>query len=94
MKLDSKRALDYYVGRPLLALLQLAAWLVARVHHRDHAIEPIRSILIVKFQGMGSLLIAKPALVELRRSRPDARILFWVAKCRRSPRRCPSSTKC
>ncbi len=77
MRLGSKKAVDYYIGRPLLALLQLIAWLLGEVLHRNHTIEPVRSILVVKFQGIGSLIIAKPALAELRRRRPDARIVFW-----------------
>jgi ADP-heptose:LPS heptosyltransferase len=77
MRLDSKRALDYYVGRPMLFLLRRAAQLLALVHDRNHATDPVHTILVVKFQGLGSLMIAKPALAELRRQRPHARIIFW-----------------
>jgi ADP-heptose:LPS heptosyltransferase len=77
MRLQSKRSLDYHVGRPVLSALQIAARVLGSVLRRSHAVEPIRSILIVKFQGLGSLVLCKPALAELRRRRPDARILFW-----------------
>ncbi len=77
MRLASKRAIDYYVGRPLLAFLELAARVLALVLHRNHDREPVRSILLVKFQGVGSLVICKPALTALRRHYPDARIVFW-----------------
>src|SRR5437868_3136043 len=77
MRLETKRALDYYVGRPVLAVLNPAARLLGALLRPDHGIEPVRSILIVKFQGLGSLVLAKPSLAELRRSRPGAKILFW-----------------
>jgi ADP-heptose:LPS heptosyltransferase len=77
MKLTSKRAFDYYVGRPLLAGLRLAARVLGAVLHRNHGVDPVRSILVVKFQGLGSLVICKPALARLRRAYPDARIIFW-----------------
>jgi ADP-heptose:LPS heptosyltransferase len=77
MRLRSKRAIDYYVGRPLLTFLELAARVLALVLHRDHAREPVRSILLVKFQGVGSLVICKPALAALRKHYPHARIIFW-----------------
>ncbi len=77
MRLETKRALDYYVGSPLLALLRVAARSLASLRRRDHAPQPIRSVLIVKFQGLGSLVLCKPALAELRRCHPESRILFW-----------------
>ena len=77
MRLATKRALDFYIGRPFLTALQLAARVLGAVLRRDHAIGPVRSILVVKFQGLGSLMICKPALVALRRHYPDARIIFW-----------------
>ncbi len=77
MRLSTKRALDFYVGRPLLALMQGAARVLGAVLRRDHGDLPVRSILIVKFQGIGSLVLAKPALAALRREHPDARIIFW-----------------
>ena len=73
----SKRAIDYYVGRPLLACLEWAARVLALVLHRNHDRDPVRSILLVKFQGVGSLVICKPALAALRKHYPEARILFW-----------------
>lgn len=77
MRLATKRALDFYVGRPVLSLLQAAAWMLGVILRRDHAIAPVRTILVAKFQGLGSLIIAKPAIAALRRHYPHARILFW-----------------
>jgi ADP-heptose:LPS heptosyltransferase len=77
MRLATKRALDFYVGRPFLTALQLAARVLGFLLRRDHSLGPVRSILVVKFQGLGSLIICKPALAALRRQYPDARIIFW-----------------
>jgi len=76
MDLDRKRALDYWVGRPLLACLDVAAKCLGAVMHRVHATEPVRNALFVKFQGIGSLMIAKPALAGFRRAYPGARCIF------------------
>ena len=77
MRLKTKRALDFYVGRPILAVLQAAAWVLGEILRRNHGVDPVRTILIAKFQGLGSLVIAKPALAELRRHYPNAHIMFW-----------------
>lgn len=77
MRLATKRALDFYVGRPLLSLLQAAAWVLGTILRRNHRVLPVRTVLLAKFQGIGSLIIAKPAIAALRRHHPDARILFW-----------------
>ena len=77
MRLETKRAVDYYVGRPLLAAMEVAALALGVILKRDHTVGPVRSILIVKFQGIGSLVLCKPALAQLRRSHPHAKILFW-----------------
>lgn len=77
MRLSTKRALDFYIGRPLLSFLQAAAWVLGEILGRDHGIGPVRTVLVVKFQGLGSLIIAKPAIAALRRHYPGARIIFW-----------------
>jgi ADP-heptose:LPS heptosyltransferase len=77
MDLDRKRALDYWVGRPLLAGLDVAANCLGAVMHRAHATEPVRNALFVKFQGIGSLVISKPAIAAFGRAYPEARCIFW-----------------
>jgi ADP-heptose:LPS heptosyltransferase len=77
MDLHRKRALDYWVGRPVLAGLDLAAKCLGAVMRRAHATEPVRNALFVKFQGIGSLVISKPAIAALGRAYPEARCIFW-----------------
>jgi len=77
MHLNLKRALDYYVGSPLLSALQLATRLLGIILRKSHDLEPVDTVLIAKFQGMGSLMRAKPALAALRRARPHTHVVFW-----------------
>lgn len=77
MNLSRKRLLDYWLGRPLLAGLDLAARCLGAVLHRDHAAQPVRNAVFAKFQGIGSLVIGKPAIAAFRRSYPEARCIFW-----------------
>lgn len=77
MDIDRKRALDYWLGRPLLAALDVAAKCLGAVMRRVHATEPVRNVLFVKFQGIGSLVISKPAIAAFRRAYPGARCIFW-----------------
>lgn len=77
LRLDSKRAIDFWLGRPLLSLLQVAARVLGMVLRRPHGIEPVRRVVFAKFQGLGSLVMCKPALAAVRRARPDAELVFW-----------------
>jgi ADP-heptose:LPS heptosyltransferase len=77
MRLDRKRALDFWIGRPVLSALQVAARIVAFLLRRNHAVEPVRTVLLVKFQGLGSLVICKPAIANLRKTYPNAHFIFW-----------------
>jgi ADP-heptose:LPS heptosyltransferase len=80
MKTSFKRRIDFYVGLPLLLAFDVLARFLGAVLRRSHEIEPVRTILVAKFQGMGSVVIAQPALARLRGAYPDARIVFWCAK--------------
>jgi ADP-heptose:LPS heptosyltransferase len=77
MRLTTKRRLDLHLGRPVLVLLNLLATVLALVHRRRRRDGPVRRILVVKFQGMGSLAIARPAIRAVRGRYPEARIVFW-----------------
>jgi ADP-heptose:LPS heptosyltransferase len=66
--------LDLWVGLPLCALGFLAS-LPMRPFRRRRA-EPVRRILVVKFLGLGSVLLATPLLRRLREAYPGAHITF------------------
>lgn len=77
MRIRAKRRVDEYVGYPLLFALNILVLLLGLVFRRSHSVQPVDCILILKFQGMGSLALAKPSLAALRRAYPEARIIFW-----------------
>lgn len=65
------RRIDQYLGPPacvLLAALGRVAW------RPRPAAAAVRNILVIKFWGMGSIVLATPALRALRRGHPRARI--------------------
>ena len=77
MRLERKRALDFWIGRPLLATLQGSARVLGFLLRRNHGVEPVRNVLFAKFQGIGSLIICKPAIADLRKAYPQAHVIFW-----------------
>jgi ADP-heptose:LPS heptosyltransferase len=77
MKLDLKRQIDHFIGVPALWITGLSARVVGAVLRRKRARLPVRNILIMKFQGIGSLAIALPAIKALREEHHEARLAFW-----------------
>ncbi len=71
MNVRLMRRLDRWVGVPL-------CWLAGMLHARRRRRQPrtIRSILVIKFFGLGSVLLTTPFLEALRRAYPNARIHF------------------
>lgn len=67
MNLRSKLFLDYYVGGFLHAVLRIPTVLLGKLLRRDHELLRCREIAILKLLGGGSLVIAYPALLALRR---------------------------
>jgi len=66
--------IDRRVG-PALCALVLAARRLLRPR-RDASSEPVRKVLVLKFWGMGSIVLATPLLERLRARYPKARIDF------------------
>lgn len=80
MRLRTKQRLDTTLGTPLLILTWLGVRFVSKFLRRSHSVLPVRRIVVLKFQGMGSLVMAKPALAQLREWYPDSKIIFWGSK--------------
>ena len=86
MKLRSKILVDRLVGLPLAGVLNLAARGLGRLLHRDHTIsrENVRTIVVSKYIGMGSILQATPLIRSLRATFPEAELIFVTGvTCRR-----------
>ena len=74
MSMKSKIDMDRYVGGPLIFVLNIVARLLGRILHRDHALSVRGDITVIKMLGGGSLVIAMPALLGIRRKYPDIKI--------------------
>lgn len=80
MELQSKKMLDWYVGGLVMAMLKPWVWLLGRLWKRDHTLEVRQHICFVKMLGGGSLVIAYPALLALRRQYPTATFSLLCAQ--------------
>ncbi|MGB9458228.1 MAG: glycosyltransferase family 9 protein [Bryobacteraceae bacterium] len=67
MNLRAKLFLDYYFGGFLHAVLRVPTILLGKLLRRNHDLSKCREIAILKLLGGGSLVIAYPALLALRR---------------------------
>lgn len=75
MRTRSLIRLDQVLGLPL-CLLAFLLHQPARLLRRAPPARPVRRILVVKFLGLGSVLLATPMLRALRARWPDARVTF------------------
>ena len=71
MKLRAKQRLDAGLGGTAIFILKPLARLLGMLMRRDHDIQPRGDIVIVKMLGGGSLVLAFPALLGLKRRYPD-----------------------
>ncbi len=71
MTVDDKQRLDRVLGAWLLVVLRPLAQAMGKLMRRDHASAPRGEIAFVKLLGGGSLLVALPALLGVRRRFPE-----------------------
>jgi len=72
--------LDRYVGGALLLAAKIPVIVAGFLLRRDHSLNPKGDILIIKLLGAGSLVIALPNLLELRRRFSDRRICLLTSR--------------
>lgn len=78
MKYKTKLLLDHICGPPAMFLLNAVVYLAGKIIKRDHSIEAadIKSIVIQKIVGMGSIIEFSPSLRALRKCYQKASITF------------------
>ncbi len=81
MNARTKVRVDRLVGRPLAWGLNHAARALGRTLRRNHSVatEDVRTIVIAKYVGMGSIVEATPLIRTLKTGFPQARIVFVTA---------------
>jgi ADP-heptose:LPS heptosyltransferase len=70
MTIDDKQTLDRWLGAWLLVTLRPLARLLGKILRRDHRITATGELVFIKLLGGGSLLIALPALLAVRKRFP------------------------
>ncbi len=71
MTVEDKQRIDRIMGPPVLLALRPFVLLAGKILRRDHTTRPQGEIVFIKLMGGGSLLIALPALLGVRRRFPD-----------------------
>lgn len=84
MKLRWKLLVDTLLGRPAVALLNLIAYPLGHILHRDHGLDTTRVIVVCKLMGLGSIVQITPLLAALRKGFPGARIVFLTRRQNRA----------
>ena len=72
------RRIDQYLGPPICLALGFMKGLADRIHPRDNKIPTtqLKKILVVKFWGMGSIVLTTPALRALKSTYPGCSVTF------------------
>ncbi len=74
MKIDTMKAIDHRLGLVICLFLDAVHRAARLVKGRRREVGEVRRILVTKYFGMGSILLATPMLAALRRRFPDASI--------------------
>ena len=74
MKMQTMKKMDHYAGIPICLLLEVYSRLCSLFPKRKP--RPPGKILLMKYFGMGSILLATPMVRALRQAYPDVRIGF------------------
>lgn len=70
MTFQAKRRIDYWVGGLLLALLFVPVRILGVTLRRDHTTVRRRGCAVIKLVGAGSLFLAMPSMLEIRKRFP------------------------
>jgi ADP-heptose:LPS heptosyltransferase len=76
MNIRKKQRLDNILGIAMLLILRLPVIILGRLMKRDHSPVVRGDILVIKMLGGGSLVIAYPALLAIRKRYPHHRLLL------------------
>ncbi len=76
MKLDLKKWLDFWIGNLLLFILKPLVMGLGKVLKRNHDPIPRGEIALIKLLGGGSLVIALPALLAIKKKYPQNKLLL------------------
>jgi ADP-heptose:LPS heptosyltransferase len=76
MRVDFMKRIDQWAGGFGCIVLDVVEFLIGRLRHRPISPERVRVVLITKYLGMGSIILAAPMIGKVRALYPAARVLF------------------
>lgn len=76
MNLERKKSIDLWVGGLALFLLKPIVAGLGSALHRDHDLAVRGDVVVMKLQGGGSLVLALPALLGIKRRYPERRLVL------------------
>ena len=71
MNIERLRKFDLLIGSVLIVLLRPASIMLGTILRRNHDLDIKKQLVVVKIKGGGSLLLALPALLSLRKKYPN-----------------------
>ena len=71
MNIERLRKFDFFIGSVLIVILRPASILLGKLLKRNHDLDIKKQLVVMKIKGGGSLLLASPALLSLRKKYPD-----------------------
>jgi ADP-heptose:LPS heptosyltransferase len=74
MKLKAKRLIDFYVGGFLLLILYAPVRLLGIVLRRNHQLQNVQHLAVIKMLGGGSLFSILPTLLHLKQKNPSLKL--------------------
>lgn len=76
MKLETKLALDYYLGGFMHFMLKPVVYITGKILRRNHDFGQIKKVAVLKLLGGGSVVLAYPALLGFKQARPDCKLVL------------------
>jgi ADP-heptose:LPS heptosyltransferase len=79
MRINTLRFLDYWVGR-LLCVVLTGLYCLKKLFVRKPPLESPKKVLLIKLFGIGSVVLAIPAIRALKKKCPEADLFFLTFK--------------
>jgi len=80
MNIKNIRKIDFLLGSALIVLLRPASILLGTILRRNHDLVIRKQLAVTKFKGGGSLLLALPAMLSLRKKYPDKKFTLITSE--------------
>jgi ADP-heptose:LPS heptosyltransferase len=80
VKIKHMKFLDKYAGVGVVALLSLLSRVFLPRNPPAFHQENVRKVLLIKFWGLGSILLLSPTLRQIRESLPHAKLIFFTSE--------------